>query len=106
MAEPVTGRTITVAVDRDRACWRPRTAVVFAGAAGGGTSGPAADRSCGYINFFTTARAAQVWARRHPEVSGTVMRRDGALRCGIAEFGALLQPRPPSAKVGPAAGPQ
>jgi hypothetical protein len=93
-AEPGTGRTITVAVDRHRARWKPRTAVVFAGAAC--ASGPAADRSCGYINFFTTARAARAWARRHPEVTGTLMRRDGALKCGIAEFGALLQ-TPPSA---------
>ena len=99
-AEPGTGRTITVTVDRDRARWKPRTAVVFAGAACG-ASGPAADRSCGYINFFTTARAARAWSRRHPEVSGTVMRRDGALRCGIAEFGALLQTPPPSADAGP-----
>jgi Alkylmercury lyase len=99
-AEPGTGRTISVTVDRDRARWMPRTAVVFAGAARG-VSGSAADRSCGYINFFTTARAARAWARRHPEVSGTVMRRDGALRCGIAEFGALLQAPPLSADAGP-----
>jgi len=99
-AEPGTGRTISVTVDRDRARWKPRTAVVFAGAACG-VGGPAADRSCGYINFFTTARAARAWARRHREVTGTVMRRDGALRCGIAEFGALLQAPPPSADAGP-----
>ena len=97
--QPGTGRVISVTVDRDRARWRPRTAVVFVGAACG-ASGPAADRSCGYINFFTTAPAARAWARRHPEVSGIVMRRDGALRCGIAEFGALLQ-TPPSADDGP-----
>jgi len=30
-AEPGTGRTITIAVDRARARWKPRTAVVFAG---------------------------------------------------------------------------
>lgn len=101
-AEPGTGRTITVAVDRDRAWWKPRTAVVFAGAACAG--GPAADRSCGYINFFTTARAARAWARSHPEVTGTLMRRDGALKCGIAEFGALLQTPPLPAGAGQAAG--
>lgn len=65
-------------------------------------SGPAADRSCGYINFFTTARAARAWARRHPGVTGTLMRRDGALKCGIAEFGALLQ-TPPTAGTDPGA---
>ena len=103
-AEPGTGRAITVVVDRDRACWKPRTAVVFAGAAC--ASGPAADRSCGYIKFFTTARGARAWARRHPEVTGTLMRRDGALRCGITEFGALLQTPPLPAGAGHAAAPE
>lgn len=99
-AQPGTSRNISITVDRDRARWKPRAAVVFAGAACG-AGGPAADRSCGYINFFTTASAARAWARRHPEVSGTVMRRDGALRCGITEFGALLQTPPASADDGP-----
>ena len=94
-AEPGTGRTITVVVDRDRARWKPRTAVVFAGAAC--ASGPAADRSCGYINFFTTARAARAWARRHPEVTGTLMRRDGALKCGIAGIRRSMQTPPAAA---------
>jgi hypothetical protein len=74
------------------------TALVFAGAAC--ASGPAADRSCGYINFFTTARAARAWARRHPEVTGTLMRRDGALKCGITESGALMQTPPLPAGAG------
>jgi hypothetical protein len=95
-AEPGTGHIITVEADGARARWAPRRAVVFAGAA----SEPgcaSADSSCGYINFFTSARAARAWARRHPEVTGTVMRRSGALRCGIAEFGTLLQAPPPPA---------
>ena len=99
-AEPGTGRTITIHADGGQARWDPPGAVVFAGATGGDCP-HAADRTCGYINFFTTARAARAWARRHPEVSGTVMRRDGALRCGITEFGALLQAPPPSADAGP-----
>jgi len=91
-AEPGTGRIITVDADGTQARWQPRTAVVFAGSAGD-ASCPSAERSCGYINFFTSARAARAWARRHPEVTGTVMSQQGALRCGIAEFGTLLQPR-------------
>jgi hypothetical protein len=68
--------------------------VVFAGAAGE-PGCPSADRSCGYINFFTSARAVRAWARRHPEVTGAVLSRQGALRCGIAEFGSLMQaPQP------------
>jgi hypothetical protein len=64
-AEPGTGRPITVTVDAGQARWTPRTAVVFAGAAG--DPGCASlDRCCGYISFFTTIRAARAWARRHP----------------------------------------
>ncbi len=87
--EPDGARSVTVEVDRARARWRPRRAVVFSGAAGDAEGGCAVDRCCGYINFFTTTRAAQTWARTHPEVTGTVLRRNGALRCGIAEFGTL-----------------
>jgi hypothetical protein len=89
-AEPGTGRVITVHVDGDRARWHPRTAAVFAGAAGD-TCRPSADRACGYINFFATARNARAWARRHPDVTGSVLTQEGALGIGIAEFGALLQ---------------
>jgi hypothetical protein len=52
---------------------------------------PAADRTCGYINFFTSVRAARAWAQRHPGITGTVMNRHGALHRGIAEFGTLMQ---------------
>jgi Alkylmercury lyase len=90
-AEPDTGHGIVVAVDGDRARWTPRSAVVFAGTAGDAGC-PSADRCCGYINFFSTAWTARSWARRHPEIAGTILRRDGALRMGIDQFGALLQP--------------
>lgn len=88
-AEPDTGRPVTVTVDADQARWTPRTAVVFAGDTGDAGC-PSVDRCCGYISFFTTGRAARAWARRHPEITGTVLRRDGALRMGIQTFGALL----------------
>jgi hypothetical protein len=90
-AEPGTGRPITVTVEARRARWAPRTAVVFAGDTGD-RGCPSADRCCGYISFFTTGRAARAWARRHPEITGTVLRRDGALRIGVDTFGAQLQP--------------
>jgi Alkylmercury lyase len=90
-AEPGTGRPITVTVDAGQARWAPRTAVVFAGDTGD-PGCPSADRCCGYISFFTTGRAARAWAGRHPEITGTVLRRDGALRMGAETFGALLQP--------------
>jgi hypothetical protein len=90
-AEPETGRTITVTVDGDHARWAPRTAVVFVGTAGD-PGRPSVDRCCGYMSFFATGRAARAWALRHPEITGTVLRRDGALRMGIHEFGALMKP--------------
>lgn len=90
-AEPDTGRTITVTVDADRARWKPRTGVVFSGESGD-PGCPSADRCCGYISFFTTRRAARAWARRHPEITGTVLRRHGALHIGIDTFGTLLTP--------------
>jgi hypothetical protein len=88
--EPDTGRIITVHADGSRARWHPRTAVVFAGSAGD-VCRPSAERSCGYINFFTGRRAARAWARRHPEVTGTLLTREGALGIGVTEFGNLLQ---------------
>ncbi|MGH3303938.1 MAG: organomercurial lyase [Streptosporangiaceae bacterium] len=88
-AEPDSGRIITVEADRGRACWSPRTAVVFAGSAGDGCS--SADPSCGYISFFTTAKAARQWARNHPEVTGTVLRRRVALS-GIGHAGVRESP--------------
>jgi hypothetical protein len=90
-SEPDTGRAITVTVDAGQARWAPRTAVVFAGDAGDAGC-PSVDRCCGYISFFTTRRAARAWARRHPEITGTVLRRDAALHFGIEAFGALLAP--------------
>jgi hypothetical protein len=90
-SEPDTGRAIIVAVDADQARWTPRSTVVFAGATGD-PDRPSVDSCCSYISFFTTARAARAWARRHPQVTGTVLRRDGALRIGIDTFGALLHP--------------
>lgn len=90
-AEPGTGRAITVTVDADRVRWRPWSGVVFSGQTGE-QGCPSADRCCGYINFFTTRRAARAWARRHPEITGTVLRRDAALHIGIDTFGSLLMP--------------
>ena len=89
-AEPGTGRVITVEADRDRARWNPGSAVVFAG----GTSDDcchAADRACGYINFFTSPRAARRWAAGNPAITGSVLDRARALSQGIAEFGAFLR---------------
>jgi hypothetical protein len=93
-AEPDTGRIITVHADGSQARWHPRTAVVFAGSAGGACR-PSAECSCGYINFFASRRAAQAWARRHPEVTGRLLTQQGAFGIGIAEFGSLLRAVPP-----------
>jgi hypothetical protein len=89
-AEPGTGRIITVHTDRGRARWNPRRAVVFAGATGADCC-HAADRTCGYINFFTSTRAARAWARANPAITGEVLRQARALRRGVAEFGAFMR---------------
>jgi hypothetical protein len=101
-AEPDTGRTITVHANGSQGRWHPRSAVVLAGSVGDANR-PAADRSCGYTSFFASRRAARAWARRHPEITGTLLTRDGALGIGIAEFGSLLPtaPRPPRDQAGP-----
>src|SRR5947207_274304 len=64
-ADPGTGRIITVHADRDRTRGNPPRTVVFAGTTGGDCC-HAADRTCGYINFFTSARAARTWAHANP----------------------------------------
>ena len=91
-AEPGTGRLITVHAHRDRARWNPRRAIVFAGETGD-QGCLSVDRTCGYINFFTSARAARAWVGHRPGVTGTVLRQAQALREGVAEFGAFLQTR-------------
>jgi hypothetical protein len=91
-AEPGTGHVITVHADRDEARWDPRGAVVFAGATGD-YGCPSVDRTCGYINFFTSARAARTWVGHHPAITGTVLNQAQALRQGVAEFGAFMPTR-------------
>lgn len=89
--EPRTGATITVDVDRDRAQWTPDTAVVLAGATDDACC-PSVDRTCGHINFFTSARAAQAWQAAHPHITCVILDQAEALACGVAEFGALMRP--------------
>jgi hypothetical protein len=91
-AEPGTGRIITVHADRGQARWDPRRAVVFAGATCDDCC-HAADRTCDYINFFTSARAARTWAKASLAVIGTVLGRARALSAGVAEFGAFIPDR-------------
>ena len=94
-AGPGTGRTVTVHADGGQARWDPPGAVVFAGTTGGGGC-HAADRTCGHINFFTSAQAARTWARASPAVTGTVTGQSRALSAGVAEFGAFMQAKPGS----------
>jgi len=88
--EPGTGEVVTVEVDHDAARWTPDTAVVYAGATAAACC-PSADRSCRYINFFTTPQAASAWAERHPDVIGAVLEKRAAVAAGVAEFESLLR---------------
>jgi hypothetical protein len=89
--EPGTGEPVTVKVDRRDAAWDPVTAVVFAGSMGDACR-PSAERTCGFINFFTTAESADAWAGRHAGVAGSVLSQTEALARGIAEFGEFMRP--------------
>jgi hypothetical protein len=89
-AEPATGHPITVEADGSTARWAPDSAVVFAGATDDACC-PSADRTCGYINFFTAAQAARDWAASHPEVTGVILDQAAALHRGVTEFGEFLQ---------------
>jgi hypothetical protein len=89
-AEPDTGRQITVQVDGDQATWEPPTALVLA-AATSDCCAPSAQRTCGYINFFTSNAAALAWAGDHPELSWALLEQPQALATAIAEFGPLLR---------------
>lgn len=87
--EPGSARPVTVHVDGDRATWEPPTAVVLAGASAD-CCAPSAERTCGHINFFTTAEAARAWAADRPELTWTLLDQTQALDCAAAQFGPLL----------------
>ena len=94
-ADPSTGQSIIVNVDRANSTWHPATAVVYAGRTDGECAGPSASFCCGHMNFFTTRAAASAWAASHPEITGGVLGRGRALQIGIGIFGQLLnQPTP------------
>jgi Alkylmercury lyase len=89
-AEPDTGQPVSVRVNGDHATWQPPTAVVLA-AATADCCAPSAERTCGYINFFTTDAAARAWAGDHLELSWTLLDQAQALASAAAEFGPLLR---------------
>lgn len=88
--DPSTGGPVTVTVDGDRAQWTPETGVVFAGA-GDDACCPSVDRTCGNINFFSSAESARAWAAGHPYVHGLVLDQTQALAAGVAAFGELMR---------------
>lgn len=89
-AEPETSRAVRVRVDHRQTLWQPDTAVVFVGTSGDNCRS-SAERACGYINFFTTADAANAWADSHPGIEGRVLSQEEALARGIAEFGEFMR---------------
>lgn len=97
-AEPDSGELVAVEVDGDRATWRPDSAVVCAGSTGDDCC-PAADRTCGYINFFTTEQRAREWVDRHTDLTVTVLDESRALDYGISVFGGFMAEITPEAPV-------
>ena len=89
-ADPATGESVTVRVDRDTSSWSPATAVVYVGRTGDQCAGPSASVCCVYMNFFATPATANAWAASHPEITGGTLSQARALRVGIGIFGDLL----------------
>jgi alkylmercury lyase-like protein len=87
-ADPWTGAAVTVMFRGGAASWQPAGAVVFA--ARQPCDGPAAEITCGYINFFAAAATAREWADAHPQLTGGLYGQAEAERIGLEVFGALL----------------
>jgi hypothetical protein len=94
-----TGQPVMVTVTKNgtAAAWEPASTVVFEGCLASCDSGPArpaAQVSCGHVNFFTTPASAAAWAADHPEVTGEALGQAAALRLGREIFGPLLADAP------------
>jgi len=94
-----TGQPIMVTVTKNgtAATWEPASTVVFRGCLAScacGPAQPAAQASCGYVNFFATPASAAAWAAAHPEITGEALGQAAALRVGREIFGPLLADAP------------
>lgn len=87
-ADPMSGAPVIIAVTGGRAVWEPPGAVVFSAVRAGG--GPAAEVSCGYVNFFTSADTARAWAGTHPGVAGRLLGQGEAQEIGRDVFGSVM----------------
>ncbi|MFF4733214.1 alkylmercury lyase family protein [Streptomyces mirabilis] len=87
-ADPVTGEIITVTSTGGRMASQPSAAVVYVGQRS--CSGPAADVTCGALNFFASRRSARSWARNHPDYTGKAIDQAAAEAMGRSAFGTLL----------------
>lgn len=67
-ADPVTGGTITITSTGGHMTWQPPNAMVYVGERA--CTGPAADVTCGALNFFTSPSTADAWAREHLDSTG------------------------------------
>ncbi|WP_351231249.1 organomercurial lyase [Streptomyces sp. NPDC002133] len=92
-ADPITGESVTVTSTRGSMTWQPSTAVVYVGQRS--CTGPAADVTCGALNFFTSHRTAHTWAEQHPDYTGNAVDQNHAEALGRSIFASLLtQPEP------------
>lgn len=104
--DPSSNEQITVDVHDGLQTWTPHDAVVLVGTqdavAANDCCGPqppldtqtcrspAADRSCGVMNFFSSDHNANAWLEQHPNVTGTVLTGRQAFQLGADIFGHLL----------------
>lgn len=87
-SDPVTGEPITVSSTKGHLVWEPVTTVVYVGQRS--CPGPAADITCGALNFFTSRATAHEWSTQHPDFTGSVIDQARAEALGQAIFGSLL----------------
>jgi hypothetical protein len=95
--DPVTGDTITVSSTQGHMTWHPTTAVVYIGQRS--CTGPAADITCGALNFFTGRHTARSWAEQHPDYTGKAVDQAQAEALGRSIFGSLLAASEPAAQL-------
>jgi Alkylmercury lyase len=91
-ADPVIGAPVTVTFTGGRTVWEPPGAVVLT--AHRRCSGPAAQVSCGSVNFFASNATARAWKRAHRGLAGRVLGQAEAEQTGGDIFGALLAADP------------
>ena len=87
-SEPGTAEPVTITVTAGHAHWDPPGTVALY--AWRDCSGPAAETCCDLISFFTSRKAARIWARTRPRAGAVILSASQASQLGTDIFGSLL----------------